>query len=101
MPDVWSSQYTWGGNPPPQEGEFVVVPASQTLLIDEDTPVLKMILIQGGTVIFDEKDIHLQTENILITDGGALQVVLLITNLTWYPFCMYMVSKVVIVGTQL
>lgn len=71
---MWSSNYTWGGGPTPGAGEFVLVPASQTLLLDEDTAVLKMLLIQGGTVIFDEKDVHLQTENILITDGGVLQV---------------------------
>ena len=28
----------------------------------------------GGTLIFDEADIELQAENILITDGGVLQV---------------------------
>lgn len=72
--DVWSSPYTWGGESPPREGDFIVVPKGQTLLIDQDTPILKMLLINGGTVIFDEKDLHLQTENILITDEGLLQV---------------------------
>lgn len=28
----------------------------------------------GGTLVFDEKDIELQAENILITDGGRLQI---------------------------
>lgn len=28
----------------------------------------------GGGLIFDEKDLHLQAENILITDHGVLQV---------------------------
>lgn len=30
----------------------------------------------GGTLVFDEADIELQSENILITDGGVLQVYL-------------------------
>ncbi|KAG9478621.1 hypothetical protein GDO78_012332 [Eleutherodactylus coqui] len=72
--DVWSSRYTWGGESPPEEGSMAVITKGQTILLDESTPVLKMLLIQGGTLIFDEADIELQSENILITDGGALQI---------------------------
>uniref|UniRef100_A0A8C1B8X1 PKHD1 like 1, tandem duplicate 2 n=1 Tax=Cyprinus carpio carpio TaxID=630221 RepID=A0A8C1B8X1_CYPCA len=72
--DVWSSPYTWGGLSPPEEGTFAVITAGQTILLDTSTPVLKMLLIQGGRLIFDEADIELQAENILITDGGALQI---------------------------
>uniref|UniRef100_A0A8C5N9V4 Fibrocystin-L-like n=1 Tax=Gouania willdenowi TaxID=441366 RepID=A0A8C5N9V4_GOUWI len=72
--DVWSSRYTWGGLSPPEKGTFAVITAGQTILLDTSTPVLKMLLIQGGTLVFDEQDIELQAENILITDGGRLQV---------------------------
>ncbi|KAA0710209.1 Fibrocystin-L Polycystic kidney and hepatic disease 1-like protein 1 [Triplophysa tibetana] len=72
--DVWSSPYTWGGLSPPEEGTFAVITAGQTILLDTSTPVLKMLLIKGGRLIFDEADIELQAENILITDGGALQI---------------------------
>ncbi|KAK9957826.1 hypothetical protein ABG768_012036 [Culter alburnus] len=72
--DVWSSPYTWGGLSPPDEGTFAVITPGQTILLDTSTPVLKMLLIQGGRLIFDEADIELQAENILITDGGALQI---------------------------
>lgn len=51
------------------------MPTGQTLLLDVDTPILKMLLINGGAVLFDEKDIHLQAENVLITEGGLLQVI--------------------------
>ena len=45
------------------------------MLLDTDTEVLKILLIKGGTFIFDdEKDIHLQAEYILITGGGTFQV---------------------------
>ncbi|KAM7317037.1 hypothetical protein ACRRTK_023339 [Alexandromys fortis] len=33
-----------------------------------------MAVAYGGTLIFDEADIELQAENILITDGGVLQI---------------------------
>ncbi|XP_066278772.1 fibrocystin-L-like [Branchiostoma lanceolatum] len=72
--DRWSSVFTWGRGPLPEAGDFVVVPAGQTLLLDTDTPVLKMLLIEGGELIFDEQDVELQAENILITGGGLLQV---------------------------
>ncbi|TSK31508.1 Fibrocystin-L [Bagarius yarrelli] len=72
--DVWSSRYTWGGQSPPEAGSFAVITKGQTILLDVSTPVLKMLLIQGGKLIFDEADIELQAENILITDGGALQI---------------------------
>uniref|UniRef100_UPI003AACF14E PKHD1 like 1, tandem duplicate 1 n=1 Tax=Centroberyx gerrardi TaxID=166262 RepID=UPI003AACF14E len=72
--DVWSSRYTWGGLSPPEKGTFAVITKGQTILLDTSTPVLKMLLIQGGTLVFDEADIELQAENILITDGGRLQI---------------------------
>ncbi|XP_066271366.1 fibrocystin-L-like [Branchiostoma lanceolatum] len=72
--DRWSSVFTWGGGPLPEAGDFVVVPAGQTLLLDTDTPVLKVLLIEGGELIFDEQDLELQAEYILITNGGHLQV---------------------------
>ncbi|XP_058524528.1 fibrocystin-L isoform X1 [Ochotona princeps] len=72
--DAWSSNFSWGGEPPPEEGSLVVITKGQTILLDQSTPILKMVLIQGGTLIFDEADIELQAENILITDGGILQI---------------------------
>ncbi|XP_043545299.1 PKHD1 like 1, tandem duplicate 1 [Chiloscyllium plagiosum] len=72
--DVWSSRYTWGGDTPPEAGSLVVITRGQTILLDQSTPVLKMLVIQGGTLVFDEADIELQAENILITDGGVFQI---------------------------
>ncbi|XP_061189118.1 fibrocystin-L-like [Saccostrea echinata] len=72
--DVWSSPTTWVGGTLPEEGEMVVIQEQQTILLDVSTPVLGMLLIQGGKVIFDEKDIELNSKYILITNNGALQV---------------------------
>ena len=74
--DLWSSRYTWGGGSLPVEGDFVIVPSGQTLVLDIRTPVLKILLIQGGSLIFDDNEdgVELHSENILITDGGSLQV---------------------------
>uniref|UniRef100_A0A8D3DR72 PKHD1 like 1, tandem duplicate 2 n=1 Tax=Scophthalmus maximus TaxID=52904 RepID=A0A8D3DR72_SCOMX len=68
------ASFTWAGLPPPEKGSFAIITRGQTILLDTSTPVLKMLLIQGGTLVFDEADIELQAENILITDGGLLQI---------------------------
>ncbi|XP_033758550.1 fibrocystin-L-like [Pecten maximus] len=72
--DVWSSEHSWGGNGKPVAEDFVVIPEGQTILLDETTPVLKMLLIQGGTLIFDEKNIELNAEYILVTNNGTFQI---------------------------
>ena len=74
--DLWSSEYTWGGLGLPEEGFFVIVPAGQTLVLDIATPILTILLIQGGELIFDDKEdgVELNSELILITGGGTLQI---------------------------
>ena len=34
----------------------------------------QVVLYSGGKVLFEEKDVELKTENILIVGGGILQV---------------------------
>ena len=57
---MYSSTFTWGGGPPPEKGDFVVIKEGQTLLIDVDTPVLKLILVQGTNqyiyILYHRKD---------------------------------------------
>lgn len=57
-------------------GDVVFINKGQTILLDIDTPVLNLILIQGGKLMFDREkpSLHLQAEKILITDKGALEV---------------------------
>ena len=74
--DLWNSRFTWGGESPPVAGDFVVVPKGQTLVLDVRTEVLKVLLIQGGELIFDDvaDGVELHSENIIIVGGGKLQV---------------------------
>lgn len=68
-------RFTWGGEDPPVEGDFVVVPKGQTLSIDVDTPILSILLIDGGSVLFDDnQNVSLRAEHILIVKDGLLQV---------------------------
>ena len=52
----------------------MVIEKGQTMLLDQDTEVLSFLLIKGGTFMFDRKDIHLQSEFILITEGGRFEI---------------------------
>ena len=76
--DLWSSRFTWGNQDPPREGDFVVVPRGQTLVLDTVTPVLSYLLVQGGELVFDEEadddQVGLHTHGMLITSGGKLVV---------------------------
>ena len=76
--DLWSSPFTWQDGIIPTAGDFVVVPKGQTLVLDVVTPVLAYILIQGGSLIFDQEkgdnEVELHTQGGLITCDGVFQV---------------------------
>ena len=56
--------------------QMIIFGQGQTVLLDTDTAVLSMLLIKGGELIFDdEKEVTLNAQNILITEGGLLQVI--------------------------
>ena len=55
---------------------MVVISEGQTILLDTNTPVLKFVLMNGGTLLFDRdiESIELQAEYILVLAGGKLQI---------------------------
>jgi hypothetical protein len=61
---------------PPGEGEIAFIGPSQTIYFDAaTTPILKGLIIQGGSLIFDDnQDVSLNVEYILVIDGGKFQV---------------------------
>ena len=52
--DRWSSLTTWQYQEPPREGDTVVVPVGQSILVDVSPPLLNLVLIEGE-MIFDNK----------------------------------------------
>ena len=76
--DLWSSRFTWGNNDPPREGDLVVIPRGQTLVLDTVTSVLGYLIVQGGELVFDEEavddQVELHTHGMIITEGGKLEV---------------------------
>jgi hypothetical protein len=76
--DRWSSPFTWGcadETCKPMAGDIIVIPKGQVILLDESTPILAVLIIDGGTVIWDRKDgIHLKAEYAIVTNDGYFQV---------------------------
>ncbi|CAL1172079.1 unnamed protein product [Cladocopium goreaui] len=70
--DRWSLLDTWANQEPPIEDALVSIPQGQAILLDEDTPVL-LILTVEGVLVFDNKDIHLQATYIWVK-GGTMEI---------------------------
>ena len=73
--NLWSSPWTWGGNSPPEAGTLVVIDSGNTIYFDTTTPVLKAIVIDNASLIFDDNQyVALNAEYILVVNGGLFQV---------------------------
>lgn len=73
--DLWSSRWTWGDQEPPEAGTIVSVERGVTIYLDMSTPILKCLVIDNATLIFDDfQDISLNVEYIVIVNGGRLQI---------------------------
>ena len=84
--DRWSSPYTWGcdnDSCKPKEGEIIVVQKGQVLLLDETTPHLVALIIDGGKMIWDHQDgIELHMDYGVINNGGSFEL-----GTEEVPFC--------------
>ncbi|KAF5901267.1 fibrocystin-L isoform X1, partial [Clarias magur] len=71
----YSSGYIDSANQNSMQGAVIVRPLEERSTEPNITVAgFQAVWYQGGTLIFDEADIELQAENILITDGGVLQI---------------------------
>jgi hypothetical protein len=46
--DRWSALTSWFNQEPPVDGDFVWVPDGQVILLDVNTPVLTVLLVEGS-----------------------------------------------------
>jgi hypothetical protein len=70
--DRWSSLTTWKYQEPPVDGDTVVIPAGQSVLLDVNTPILFLLLIQG-VLIVDRQDLTMDSTYIFV-HGGTFTV---------------------------
>lgn len=68
----WSEEITWGYDFKPNEGDLIHVPAGQSLWVDESTPALEGIVVEGRIIFADEADMTITT-NFIIINGGIFQ----------------------------
>ncbi|KAG1658049.1 hypothetical protein FOA52_004208 [Chlamydomonas sp. UWO 241] len=70
--DLWSARTTWGGGPPPIQGDSVYIPTGVTILLDISPPPLILIVIDG-VLTFDTNsgaDLWLRASYILVRTGN-------------------------------
>jgi len=67
--DLWSARTTWAGNEPPVEGDTVIIPEGQAVLLDVSPPRLFLMLVQGELVFDRKDDLHLQATYIWVHGG--------------------------------
>ena len=75
--DRWSSRATWFNEPLPVEGDFVVVPKGQTLLVDVGTvPRLRSIIVEGILIFEDQAFASPNTfdADYIVVNGGHMQI---------------------------
>jgi hypothetical protein len=69
--DLWSERDTWPGAGVPTTGASVHIPSWQTILMDVSPATIGELLIEGE-LIFDNRDLKLGANSIVIT-GGRLE----------------------------
>eukprot|EP00930_Biecheleria_cincta_P023408 TRINITY_DN1691_c0_g3_i1.p1 TRINITY_DN1691_c0_g3~~TRINITY_DN1691_c0_g3_i1.p1 ORF type:complete len:2461 (+),score=365.35 TRINITY_DN1691_c0_g3_i1:773-7384(+) len=66
--DKWSNVYSWADSEPPVDGDTVIVPEGQAIMLDTNSPKLFLLLITGYFE-FDRKDLTLDATYIWIAGG--------------------------------
>ena len=67
----WSDKRTWGTDVPPIDGDLVVVPQGMALYVDQSTPILEGILVEGGKLIFADEQNSIEVHTGFITLNGG------------------------------
>jgi hypothetical protein len=71
--DRWSSLDTWANQEPPVAGDLIFVPDGQAVLLDEDTPNVLMVVVEGTMVFDDTRDVSL-TATYIWVKGGIFEI---------------------------
>ncbi|KAF5406198.1 hypothetical protein PHET_00292 [Paragonimus heterotremus] len=72
---AWSCNHTWGSGAMPRDGDAVEIPQNHTILLDQNTTKLTMLVINGGTLVFDPTaDVELSAKYIIIHNQGKLKI---------------------------
>jgi hypothetical protein len=72
--DRWSDLRSWKNQQKPVDGDFVWIPVGQSIVLDQDTPNLLFLLVQGSLYL-DPAVAHIAIDSkYIFVYGGLLQV---------------------------
>jgi hypothetical protein len=77
---LWSDENTWGGLFAPVFGESVAILKGTNILVDVNPPVLNLVIVDGGSIIFPSNDADENYEAtfdahyIFLNDGALMEV---------------------------
>jgi hypothetical protein len=66
---MWSDPTTWTSGAVPILDEVVEIEPGWNVVLDVDTPVLKMLIINGRLSFKNDTDLHLKSKHIFIRAG--------------------------------
>ncbi len=67
--DRWSSLTTWANREAPTDGDTVIVPKGQAILVDVNTPKLFLVVIHGEVYFEDLRDLTFEASYIVVMGG--------------------------------
>mmetsp|Transcript_29268 Transcript_29268/g.28421 ORF Transcript_29268/g.28421 Transcript_29268/m.28421 type:complete len:116 (+) Transcript_29268:1190-1537(+) len=68
----WSDDAAWPSGVKPVEGEDVVIESGWNMILDEDTPILGKLEINGRLTFLNELDLHLEANYIFVRAGELI-----------------------------
>lgn len=63
---------TWDGDGLPVEGDTVYVHKGDVLLVDQSSPKLGMIIVEGTLIFVDGADLNVEAESIFVVGGKLI-----------------------------
>jgi hypothetical protein len=67
--DRWSSLTSWANREAPVDGDTVIVPKGQAILVDISTPKLDLVVIHGEVYFEDVRDLTFEASYIVVMGG--------------------------------
>lgn len=70
----WSDESNWPDEKLPEEGEDVHIESGWKMILDiEETPIFKLVRVNGLLIFSNETDVHLRAKHIFVR-AGELQI---------------------------
>jgi len=68
----WSKELSWGLEVAPREGDSVFLQKGRTLIVDQSTPILRTVIIEGTIIFADDAALEFNTHYLIIRKGTII-----------------------------